>query len=73
MGCTGIRAHSGCNGNRVEGQPAQGCPDGSKGEVMDAYTAAGFAAVALVSGLVSARVIRDEWALHRKRVLSRKY
>jgi hypothetical protein len=40
---------------------------------MDAYTAAGFAAVALVSGLVSARVIRDEWALHRKRVLSRKY
>ena len=40
---------------------------------MDAYTAAGLAAVALVSGLVGARVIRDEWALHRKRVLSRKY
>lgn len=40
---------------------------------MDAYTAAGLAAVALASGLIGTRVIRGELMLHKKRMLSRKY
>lgn len=53
----------------MEGWQARADLVRGEGPLMDYYTIAGLAAMALVAGLVGLRLARDERLLRRKRVL----
>ena len=69
MDCAWIHAHSSGNGSRMEDRKASTILGRGKGPLMDYYTIAGLATMALVASIVGLRVAKDEMLLRRKREL----
>ena len=69
MDCAWIHAHSSGHGSCMEDRQASTVPSRGKGPLMDYYTIAGLATMALVASIVGLRVAKDEMLLRRKREL----